>query len=69
MQLFYRKMECAQLIILLYYWQNQNQDVEAYVLKTVYEHIYTMNIQLMKEYWNRTWRSGTLTKRKVLPDA
>ena len=31
MQLFHRKMECAQLIILLYYWQNQNQDVEAYV--------------------------------------
>ena len=24
-------MECAKLIILLYYWQNQNQDVEAYV--------------------------------------
>ena len=24
-------MECAHLIILLYYWQNQNQDVEAYV--------------------------------------
>ena len=24
-----RKMECAQLIILLYYWQFQNQDVEA----------------------------------------
>ena len=31
MQLFYRKMKCAQLIILLYYWQNQDQDVEAYV--------------------------------------
>ena len=31
MQLSYRKMECAQLIILLYYWQNQNEDVEAYV--------------------------------------
>ena len=29
MQLSHRKMECAQLIILLYYWQNQNQ--EAYV--------------------------------------
>ena len=24
-------MEYAQLISLLYYWQNQNQDVEAYV--------------------------------------
>ena len=22
-------MECSQLIILLYYWQNQNQDVGA----------------------------------------
>ena len=31
MQLFHRKMECAQLIILMYYCQNQNQDVEAYV--------------------------------------
>ena len=31
MQLSYRKMECAQVIILMYYWQNQNQDVEAYV--------------------------------------
>ena len=31
MQLSHRKIECAQLIILLYYWQNQNQDVEAYV--------------------------------------
>ena len=31
MQLSHRKMERAQLIILLYYWQNQNQDVEAYV--------------------------------------
>ena len=31
MQLSHRKMECAQLIILMYYWQNQNQDVEAYV--------------------------------------
>ena len=29
MQLSHRKMECAQLTILLYYWQNQNQDVEA----------------------------------------
>ena len=31
MQLSYHKMECSQLIVLLYYWQNQNQDVEAYV--------------------------------------
>ena len=37
------------------------------MIKTVYEHIYTINIQLMKKYWNRTWRSGTLTKRKVYP--
>ena len=29
MQLSYRKMECAQLIILLFYWQLQNKDVEA----------------------------------------
>ena len=31
MQLSHRKIESAQLIILLYYWQNQNQDVETYV--------------------------------------
>ena len=31
MQLFHRKMECAQLIILMYYCKNQDQDVEAYV--------------------------------------
>ena len=31
MQLSHRQMECAQLIILLYYSQNQNQDVEAYI--------------------------------------
>ena len=37
------------------------------MIKTVYEHTYTINIQLMKKYWNRTWRSGTLTKRKVYP--
>ena len=36
MQLSHRKMECAQLIILLYYWQNQNQDVEAYVLPSYF---------------------------------
>ena len=30
MQLSHRKMECAQLIILLCYWLNQNQHVEAY---------------------------------------
>ena len=29
MQLSRRKIECAQLIILLYYWQFQIQDVEA----------------------------------------
>ena len=31
MQLSYRKMECAKLIIFLYHWQNQNQVVEAHV--------------------------------------
>ena len=31
MQLSHRKMEYAQLIILLYYWKKRNQDVEAYV--------------------------------------
>ena len=29
MQLSHRKMVCAQLFILLYYWQFQNKDVEA----------------------------------------
>ena len=39
------------------------------MIKTVYEHIYTINIQLMKKYWNRTWRSGTLKEEESLPDA
>ena len=29
MQLSRRKMVCAQLFILLYFWQLQNEDVEA----------------------------------------
>ena len=35
MQLSHRKIECAQFIIWLFYWQNQNQDVEADVPKII----------------------------------
>ena len=37
------------------------------MIKTVYEHIYTINIQFIEKYWIRMWRSGTLTNRKVHP--
>ena len=36
------------------------------MIKIVYEHICTINIQLMKKYWNRTW---VTYEEKSLPDA
>ena len=44
--------------------RNKGYCEEVYMIKTVYEHIYTINIQLMKKYWNRTWRSGYLQREK-----
>ena len=36
------------------------------MIKTVYDHIYTINIQLLKKDWNRTWDTY---EEKSLPDA